>query len=129
MIKFPTWAVSQTCTAVCLHNTEPTIKIFNSIFRSNYSGSPPSPPVSTCAELHCISNHVANILNSSQTGDALALNANQLVKHYIINADQEILVCNFLDEVFSVSIKQLLLTKILALLFRSTSSVFFYLNI
>ena len=68
--------------------------------------------MSTCAELHCISNHVANILNSSQTGDALALSANQLVEPYIINADQEILVSNFLDEVFNVSVKHLLLTKI-----------------
>ena len=102
--------------AVCLHSNESTINIFKSIVRSIYSGTPPTAPVNTRAELHCIFSHVVNILNSrplsSQNDDALALNANQLVKPYIINADQEILVSNFLDEVFNVSVKHLLLTKI-----------------
>ena len=113
MIKSPTWAVSL-CTgtrckhaAVCLHSKKSTIKIFKTIVRSNYSGTPPSTPVNTCAELHCIFSHVANILNSrplsSRTDDTLALNANKFVKPYISNAGQEILVSNFLDEVFNDS--------------------------
>ena len=84
-----------------LNLVESTIKVFKSIVRSIYSGTPPSAPVNTRAELHCIFSHVANILNSrplsSQTDDALALNANQLVKPYISNADQEILVSKFLN--------------------------------
>ena len=84
--------------------------------RSIYLGTPPSAPVNTRAELHCIFSHVANILNSrplsSQNDDALALNANQLVKPYISNADQEILVSKFMDEVFNDSDRHLLLTKI-----------------
>ena len=38
--------------------------------------------------------------------------SNQLVKSYIIGADQEILVCNLLDEVFNDSARLLLLTKL-----------------
>ena len=89
MINFHTWAVNQTCS-----NTEPTIKTF--IKSSIYSGQPPS---STHAGLHCIIDNVADILN-------------QLVKFHIIGADPEILVCNSLDEVFKVSVKHMLLTKI-----------------
>ena len=88
MINFPTWAISQTCS---LHNTEPTIKT-KSIKSSICSGQHPSS--------------TRDILNS--TDDALTL---KLVEP-LIGADQEILVCNLLDEVFS-SVKHLLLvTKI-----------------
>ena len=91
MINFPSWAVSQACNAVCLHNTEPTIKT-KSIKSSICSGQPPSS--------------TRDIFNS--TDDALTL---KLVEPFI-GADQEILVCNLLDEVFS-SVKHLLLvTKI-----------------
>ena len=72
--------------------------------------------MNTRAELHCIFSHVANILNSrplsSQSEDTLALNANQLVKPYISNADQEILVSKYLEEVFTDSHRHLLLSKI-----------------
>ena len=99
-----------------LNLVESTIRIFKSILRSIYSGTPPTAPVNTRAELHCIFSHVANILNSrplsSQSEDTLALKANQLVKPYISNADQEILVSKFLNEVFTDSDRHLLLSKI-----------------
>merc|ERR1712030_204908 len=41
MINFPSWADSQACNAVCLHNTEPTIKT-KSLKSSICSGQPPS---------------------------------------------------------------------------------------
>ena len=95
---------------------ESTIRIFKNIVRSIYSGTPPTEPVNTRAELHCIFSHVANILNSrplsSQSEDTLALNSNQLVKPYISNADQEILVSKYLEEVFNDSDRHLLLSKI-----------------
>ena len=75
-----------------LNLAESTIKVFKSIVRSIYHGTPASAPLNTRAELNMIFSHVANILNSrhlsSQTDDQLVLNANQLVKPYLSNADQ-----------------------------------------
>ena len=99
-----------------LNLVESTIRIFKNILRSIYSGTPPTAPVNTRAELHCIFSHVANILNSrplsSQSEDTLALNSNQLVKPYISNADQEILVSKYLEEVFNDADRHLLLSNI-----------------
>ena len=99
-----------------LNLVESTIKVFKSIVRSIYSGTPASAPVNTRAEIHMIFSHVANILNSrplsSQNDDTLVLNANQLVKPYLSNADQEIMVSKFLDELFNDEDRHLLLTKI-----------------
>ena len=99
-----------------LNLVESTIRIFKNIVRSIYSGTPPTAPVNTRAELHCIFSHVANILNSrplsSNSEDTLALNSNQLVKPYISSADQEILVSKYLEEIFNDSDRHLLLLKI-----------------
>ena len=63
-----------------------------------------------------IFSHVSNILNSrplsSQSDDQLVLNANQLVKPYLSNEDQEIMVSKFLEEIFNDEDKHLLLKKI-----------------
>ena len=96
---------------------ESSIKVFKNILRSIYSGVPASaPPLNTRAELHMIFSHVCNILNtrplSSQDDSTLVLNANQLVKPYLSNADQEVLISKFLDEMFNDQDRHLLLTKI-----------------
>ena len=99
-----------------LNLVESTIKVFKSIVRSIYHGTPASAPLNTRAELNMIFSHVANILNSrplsSQTDDQLVLNANQLVKPYLSNEDQEIMVSKFLDELFNDEDRHLLLKKI-----------------
>ena len=99
-----------------LNLVESSIKVFKSIMRSIYSGVPASAPLNTRAELHMIFSHVCNILNSrplsSQDDSTLVLNANQLVKPYLSNADQEVMVSKFLDEMFNDQDRHLLLTKI-----------------
>ena len=99
-----------------LNLVESTIKVFKSIVRSIYYGTPASAPLNTRAELNMIFSHVSNILNSrplsSQSDGQLVLNANQLVKPYLSNEDQEIMVSKFLEELFNDEDKHLLLKKI-----------------
>ena len=99
-----------------LNLVESTIKVFKSIVRSIYHGTPASAPLNTRAELNMIFSHVANILNSrplsTQSDDQLVFNANQLVKPYLSNEDQEIMVSKFLEELFNDEDRHLLLKKI-----------------
>ena len=99
-----------------LNLVESQIKIFKQILRSLYHGIPASAPLNTRAELHCIFSHICNILNSrplsTQDNSALVLNSNQLVKPYMSNVDQEVLMAKFLNEMFDDSDKHLLFTKI-----------------
>ena len=99
-----------------LNLVESQIKIFKQILRSIYCGIPASAPLNTRAELHMIFSHICNILNSrpltTQDDSALVLNANQLVKPYLSNTDQEILIAKFLNKMFDDSDRHLLLTKI-----------------
>ena len=63
-----------------------------------------------------IFSHICNILNSrplsTQDDSALVLNANQLVKPYLSNTDQEFLISKFLNEMFNDHDRHILLTKI-----------------
>ena len=99
-----------------LNLVESQIKIFKQILRSIYCGIPASAPLNTRAELHMIFSHICNILNSrplsTQDDSALVLNANQLVKPYLSNTDQEILISKFLNKMFDDNDRHLLLTKI-----------------
>ena len=90
--------------------------MFKQILRSLYHGIPSQAPLNTRAELHCIFSHVCNILNSrplsNQHDSTLVLNSNQLVKPFMSNVDQEVLMGKFLKEMFDESDKHELFSRI-----------------
>merc|ERR1711895_380155 len=99
-----------------LNICEGQIKIFKQILRSLYYGIPSQASLNTRAELNCIFSHICNVLNSrplsTQHDSTLVLNSNMLVKPFISNVDQELLMGKFLDEIFNEQDKKELFSKI-----------------
>ena len=99
-----------------LNICESQIKIFKAMLRSINHGVPSSAPLNTRAELNCIFSHICNVLNSrplsTQHDSTLVLNSNMLVKPFISNVDQELLMGKFLQEIFNEQDKHELFSKI-----------------
>ena len=86
------------------------------MLRSINHGVPSSAPLNTRCELSFIFSHICNVLNSRpltlQDENKLVLNANLLVKPFISNHDQELLMGRFLEEVYNEQDKKELFSKI-----------------
>ena len=86
------------------------------MLRSINHGVPSSAPLNTRCKLSCIFSHICNVLNSRpltlQDDNKLVLNANLLVKPFISNHDQELLMGRFLEEVFNEQDQKELFSKI-----------------
>ena len=93
------------------------------MLRSINHGVPSSAPLNTRAELNCIFSHICNVLNSTPLStlhdSTLVLNSNMLIKPFISNVDQELLMGKFLQEIFDEQDKHELFSKI----FRNNSEM------
>ena len=96
---------------------ESTIRVFKGINRTIGFGVPSEEPLKTRAEISMIYSHIANILNSrplvaGQSDRELVVNSNQLCKPFLSNADQELILSKFLQEIFTEDEQSGLISKI-----------------